>query len=103
MTATTNPSISTTTPPFSRLIQMASGVSLVLAGLLNGLPRCATSQLTENVTFSELIVWGTAHRLTLRAEQILLLVSALFLLPGLLGLAQVPGGAPGASPSSRLP
>ena len=45
--------------------------------------------LTGDLDFSEQIVWGTEHTVAHSTEQTLILLSALFLPLGLLGLAQV--------------
>jgi len=76
-------------PPYSRVVQLGTGLCLVLAGLLNGLPQYVVSLVTGELAFSEQIVWGTSHEALHRTEQTLILVSALFLPLGLLGLAQV--------------
>lgn len=76
-------------PPYSRPIQVAAGVCLVLAGLLNGIPQYVGELITGDLDFSEQIVWGTTHGTAHGIEQALILVSALFLPLGLLGLAQV--------------
>jgi hypothetical protein len=83
------PSADVVHPPYSRLVQRAAGACLVLAGLLNGLTQYVGSQLTGDLDFSEQIVWGAAHEAAHTTEQTLLVVSALFLPLGLLGLAQV--------------
>ncbi len=87
--ASTDDPTATTPPPYSRAIQVAAGLSLVLAGLLNGLPQYLTEVFTPDLGFSEQIAWGATHELAHRTEQTLLVVSALFLPLGLLGLAQV--------------
>jgi hypothetical protein len=78
----------TTPPPYARAIQVGAGLCLVLAGLLNGLTQYLTELLTPDMEFSEQIAWGATHELAHRTEQTLLVVSALFLPLGLLGLAQ---------------
>ena len=68
------------------------GVSLVLAGLTNGLSQYLTAVLTDandGETFSDQIRWGVDHPAVHQTEQALLLVSSLLLPIGILGLAQV--------------
>lgn len=96
MTTTTPPTAPTPglaaaapAPPYARAIQVAAGACLVLAGLLNGLPQYVGEQLSGDLDFSDQIVWGTTHELAHRSEQSLILLSALFLPLGLLGVAQV--------------
>ena len=76
-------------PPFSRALRRVAGVSLALAGLLNGLPQFVTPLLTGDLSFGEQIAWGVEHPLPHRLEQTALVVSSLVLLPGLLGVAHV--------------
>ncbi len=83
------PAHATAAPPYSRLIQIAAGVSLALAGVLNGLPQYVGDLLAGDLDFSEQIVWGAEHQVVHGTEQALILVSSLFLPFGLLGLAQV--------------
>ncbi|CCG03680.1 hypothetical protein [Blastococcus saxobsidens] len=78
-----------TSPPFSRSLRMAAGCCLIAGALLNGLPQLIGHALTGDLSFSEQIVWATEHPLAHRAEQTALLVSSLFLVPGLLGVAHV--------------
>ena len=75
--------------PYSRAIRIAVGTSLVLAGLLNGLPQYLVEVLVVDMDFTEQVAWGTTHPLAHRLEQTSLVVSALFIPLGLLGLAQV--------------
>ena len=92
MTTTTNQQPTAevgTTPPYSRAVQLATGTCLVLAGLLNGLPQYLTTILAGDMDFSDQIAWGASHEAAQTTEQSLLVVSALFLPLGLLGLAQV--------------
>jgi hypothetical protein len=78
-----------TAPPYSRLVQVTAGACLVAAGLLNGLPQYLFSVLVGDLSFDEQIAWGATHETAQRVEQTLLLVSALVMPLGLLGLAQV--------------
>ena len=78
-----------TTAPYSSLVRTAAGVCLVLAGLTNGLSQYVGHLVIGDLDFSEQIRWGADHPVFQRAEQSLLVVSALFLPLGLLGLAQV--------------
>jgi hypothetical protein len=87
-TATPAPPV-TRVPPFSRAVRIGTGACLVLAGLLNGLPQATVGLLAGGRDFSEQIAWGASHEIAHRTEQTLLVVSALFLPLGLLGLAQV--------------
>jgi hypothetical protein len=67
-------------------------VSLVLAGLTNGLSQylgVVLSGARGDETFSEYIRWGAEHPAVFQSEQAALVVSMLFLPIGLLGLAQV--------------
>ena len=75
--------------PYSRAIRIATGISLVLAGLLNGLPQYLVEVLVVDMEFTEQVAWGTTHPVAHRLEQISLVVSVLFIPLGLLGLAQV--------------
>lgn len=75
-------------PPFSRALRRAAGASLILAGLLNGLPQFVVSFLAPDLTFSEAIRWGADHPV-FRVEQVALMASSLFIPLGLLGVAHV--------------
>lgn len=75
--------------PYSGLIRRAAGVSLVLAGLLNGLSQFINYQLTGDLTFAEHMRWGLDNWLLHRLDHMALVVSILFIPLGLLGLAQV--------------
>ncbi len=96
---TTAPPVSTSTgsaaeasapaPPFSRLIRLAAGAALCLAGLLNGLPQYLFSALVGDMSFVDQAQWGIEHLTAQRLEQGSLVVSALFMPLGLLGVAQV--------------
>ncbi len=90
MTLTSSPTAPAdlTRPPYSRLVQTASGVLLIMAGLLNGLPQYLMSALAFDGSFAAQIAWGATHPAH-RVEQTVLVVSLLCLPLGLLGLAQV--------------
>jgi len=78
--------------PLSRIARIAAGVSLVLAGLTNGLSQYLSvvfSGARGDETYSEYIRWGAQHGSIFQSEQAALMVSMLFLPIGLLGLAQV--------------
>lgn len=80
------------TAPLSRIARIAAGVSLVLAGLTNGLSQylgAVFSGAGGDETYSEYIRWGAEHPAVFQSEQAALVVSMLFLPLGLLGLAQV--------------
>lgn len=80
----------TTRPSRRSALQVAAGVSLVLAGVLNGLPQQLTHLVTGDLgTFSDQIRWSVDHPAIHRGEQLALLVSSFFLPIGLLGLAWV--------------
>ena len=76
-------------PPLSTAARLATGVCLVLAGLLNGGSQYASALLGgDHDTFSEQIRQGFDQPLH-QVEQAALVVSMLVLPLGLLGLAQV--------------
>ena len=75
--------------PYSRAIRRAAGISLVLAGILNGLSQFLAFQLNGDLTFAENMRWGLDHPLLHRAEHITMVTSILFIPLGLLGIAQV--------------
>lgn len=79
----------TDNPPYSRALRITAGVSLLLAGILNGLPPYLTHLIHGDLEFTEYIRWGTAHRGAVLAEQLALVTSMLFAPLGLLGLAHV--------------
>ena len=91
--------MSTTTSPAAAHVQArprratlktVAGVSLVLAGLLNGLPQYLVELLTEDRgSFSDQIRWSANHAGVHQAEQLTILISSLFMPIGLLGLAWV--------------
>jgi hypothetical protein len=77
-------------PPFSRALRIVAGLSLIAAGLLNGLPQFLVEFLTAgDETFSDQIPWGVEHPVVHHLEQTALVVSSLFMLLGLLGVAHV--------------
>ncbi len=76
-------------PPYSRALQVASGTCLVLAALTNGLSQYVGDLLSGGGDFNDQIRWGAEHVGIHRTEQVLLVVSALFMPLGLLGLANV--------------
>jgi hypothetical protein len=89
-----SPSILTSTEPdrvpLSRGVQIVVGVSLVAAGITNGLAQYVVELLTpSHDDFTDQIRWGAEHPTLHVAEQTALMVSMLVLPIGLLGLAQV--------------
>lgn len=95
---TTAPAVSTSTdpheasasaPPLSRAVRLAAGAALCLGGLLNGLPPYLFSLLVGEMSFVDQVQWGVEHPTAQWLEQTALVVSALFMPLGLLGLAQV--------------
>ena len=77
-------------PPLSRAAQVGAGLSLILAGLLNGGSQYLTHLLTgDHGDFSDQIRWGAEHPGPHQAEQAALVASMLFLPLGLLGLAHL--------------
>ena len=79
----------TSPAPYSRALQLAAGVCLVLAAVTNGLSQYVGELVAGDGDFSEQIRWGAEHVAFHRTEQIVLVVSALFLPLGLLGVANV--------------
>jgi hypothetical protein len=77
------------TAPYSALIRKAAGVCLVLAALTNGLSQYVGYLVIGDLEFVDQVRWGAEHLAFQRAEQMALVVSALFMLPGLLAVAQV--------------
>lgn len=75
--------------PYSSLVRRAAGVCLVLAALTNGLSQYVGELVTGNMDFTEQLAWGVDHPVLQRTEQSMLVVSALFMPLGLLGVAQV--------------
>lgn len=81
-----------TTPPvapYSALVRRAAGACLVLAALTNGLSQYVTHLVAGDLDWVDYLRWGADNLAFLRAEQLTLMVSALFMPLGLLGLAQV--------------
>jgi hypothetical protein len=77
-------------PPLSRGIQIIVGVSLVAAGLTNGLAQYVGELLMPaHDDFTDQIRWGAEHPALHVAEQTALIVSMLVLPVGLIGLAQL--------------
>jgi hypothetical protein len=90
MTQTVQPAADTPTEaPYSSLVRRAAGASLVLAGLTNGLSQYVGHLVAGDLDWVDYLRWGADHLGFLRAEQLTLMVSALFMPLGLLGLAQV--------------
>ncbi len=95
MTTTSSPSstVDFTEPgraPLSRAIQIIVGVSLVTAGITNGLAQYVGELLMPaHDDFTAQIRWGAEHPTLHVAEQTALMVSMLVLPIGLLGLAQL--------------
>lgn len=92
MTSTQQPiasSLPTTTdgPPLARAAQLVAGVSLVLAGLLNGGAQYVGHLLSGDP--DDWIRWAAEHPSWAAVEQSATLVSLLFLPIGILGIAQV--------------
>ena len=83
------PEVPTQAPPWSRLVQLAAGACLVLAALTNGLSQYVGYLVIGDLDFSEQIRWGAEHAGFQGIEQGFLVVSALFMPLGLLGVAQV--------------
>jgi hypothetical protein len=75
--------------PYSVAVRRAAGICLVLAALTNGLSQYVGHLVIGDLDFSEQIRWGAEHVAFQRAEQLVLLLSSLFMPLGLLGLAQV--------------
>jgi hypothetical protein len=84
---------STTAPataPYSSLIRKTTGVCLVLAGLTNGLSQYVHYLVAGRIEgVADQIQWGAENMTFHRAEAAVLVVSALFMPLGLLGIAQV--------------
>ena len=90
MTTTRSPAPSRQdAPPFSRSIQRAVGVSLVLAGLLNGGLQYVDHLTAGDGGRGEHIAYGLEHHAVQQAVWFGVMVSSLFLLIGFLGFAQV--------------
>ena len=78
-----------TEAPYSSLIRKAAGVCLVLGALTNGLSQYVAHLVAGDLDWVDYLRWGADNLGFLRAEQLTLMVSALFMPLGLLGLAQV--------------
>ena len=78
-----------TAPPLSRSIQRTVGVSLILAGLLNGGLQYVDHLVAGSGERREVMAWGLAHHTIYQAVWLGVMVSSLFLLVGFLGLAQL--------------
>ena len=90
MTQTVQPAaVTPTEAPYSSLVRRAAGACLVLAGLTNGLSQYVGHLVAGDLDWVDYLRWGADHLGFLRAEQLTLMVSALFMPLGLLGLAQV--------------
>jgi len=76
-------------PPYSRALRRAAGVSLILAGLLNGGAQYAGHLATGDLMFSDLIRWGAEHPVFHGVTQGLMVLSSLFMPIGLLGVAHL--------------
>jgi hypothetical protein len=86
----TTTSIEPDRAPLSRSIQIVVGVSLLAAGLTNGLAQYLGQVLMPPLDdFTDQIRWGAEHPTVHVAEQTALLVSMLVLPIGLIGLAQL--------------
>lgn len=84
-----HPVAAPTAAPYSSLIQKATAACLVLAALTNGLSQYVAHLVAGDLDWVDYLRWGADNLGFLRAEQLTLMVSALFLPLGLLGLAQV--------------
>ncbi len=84
-----NPVVPVTGPPYSRLLRVSAGVSLAVAGLTNGLTQYLGELASGGLDFGDQIAWGEDHPVLHQTEQGLMVLSALFLPLGLLGVAHV--------------
>lgn len=75
--------------PYSRLVRRAAAACLVLAALTNGLSQYVGHLVIGDLDWIDQVRWGEQNLAFLRAEQLTLMVSALFMPLGLLGIAQV--------------
>jgi hypothetical protein len=88
--ASTTTTTESNSPPLSRGVQIVVGVSLLAAGLTNGLAQyVGTLLMPSHEDFTAQIRWGAEHPIVHVAEQTALLVSMLVLPIGLIGLAQI--------------
>ena len=78
------------TRPAFPVLKNVAGVSLILGGVLNGLPQYLVELVTTGRDdFSDQIRWSADHPVLHHTEQLTILVSSLFMPLGLLGLAWV--------------
>jgi hypothetical protein len=91
MTQTTlsAPTAAITEPPLSHAIHRGVGVSLVLAGLLNGGIQYIDHLTAGDGEQRELMAWGLEHHAAYQAVWFGAMLSSIFLLLGFLGLAQI--------------
>ena len=91
MTTTTSPDTATdvTSPPLSRTIQRTVGISLVLAGLLNGGLQYVDHVTAGNGERDAQMAYGLEHHALYQAVWFGAMASSIFLLLGFLGLAQL--------------
>src|SRR5688500_13900275 len=76
--------------PLSRAVQIVVGISLLAAGLTNGLAQyVGTLLMPSHDDFTAQIRWGAEHPTVHVTEQTALLASMLVLPIGLIGLAQL--------------
>ncbi|WP_022886627.1 hypothetical protein [Glaciibacter superstes] len=78
-----------TTPPLSGTVRIVAGVSLALAGILNGLPAYLSQILAGDMEYVDYIRWGADNPGLAQTEQLVYVVSMLFAPIGLLAMAQV--------------
>lgn len=90
MTQTVQPPVATpTAAPYSSLVRKTAAACLVLAALTNGLSQYVAHLVAGDRDWVDYLRWGAENLAFLRTEQLTLMVSALFMPLGLLGLAQV--------------
>jgi hypothetical protein len=75
--------------PYSSLIRKATGVCLILAALTNGLSQYVHYLVAGRLEWLDQIRWGADNPTFQRADATILMISALFMPLGLLGIAQV--------------
>lgn len=75
--------------PYASLVRRGAAACLVLAALSNGLSQYVGHLVIGDLDWVDQVRWGVGHLAFQRTEQSLLVVSALFMPLGLLGLAQV--------------
>lgn len=89
-TTTSTPTTQVRARPRRAALKGVAGVSLLLGGLLNGLPQYLGELLTSGQdSFSDQIQWSVDHPGIHQTEQLAMLISSLFMPIGLLGLAWV--------------